>query len=507
MPAVDARCAGFIVITGSPAAGKSHLLAQWTSRLRRRWQVCGIESHPEAVRRVGSNTVAESYPIRVIGQSKVFPWAVLRPGTLERDYPEETRQAVISRLRPALRVSDVCIFEDLGLQELQGAGFAGLVDEAMQVEHLWVVASAKKATLPEMLARFPHPCTIVLDVDTHPDPEEVFSFLERELASRLAARIGTCAGLGGLMEIGLGSVLHTARVPLKGHFLAYLQTVMLVSFGRLLRGRGLFRIGTLMAMLKAFSPAGNTVRPMIYIGLQAWAFALPVLLLGWHLVSALLGAVLLNSLTLAFSLAIDTLLFGRGFLPAVGKLVNTVGGWFGLSFSSWQAGLAFLFLLKAGLSLLVALAALRFEFTGPLLRIGRKAGAWMRPASQAPPARRTWRSSLRGAVRDVLRPAFLLGFLVSVLIIWFFARLRSDEIVFLVLRGASIAFLGFALLRRLDVFTLQQAVARRFSPEMAISLAQAVRVLDSATPADSATPPNGQAAAVPVISDAAPPEK
>jgi hypothetical protein len=84
-----------IVITGLPAAVKSHLLSQWTQRLRRRWQVCGIESHPQEVRKVGSNTVAASYPVRIIGTNRIWPWALLRPDSLERDYPEETRQALI----------------------------------------------------------------------------------------------------------------------------------------------------------------------------------------------------------------------------------------------------------------------------------------------------------------------------------------------------------------------------------------------------------------------------
>lgn len=471
-------CAGFIIITGSPASGKSHLLTQWTARLRRRWQVCGIESHPQTTRKVGSNTVADSYPVRVIGTNKTWPWAILRPGTLERDYPEPTRQAVIKLLRPSLSVSDVCVFEDLGLQELQGAGFAELVDEAMAITHLWVIASAKKATLPAVLERFSHPNTLVLDVDHHPDSEEIFVFLERELTSRLSARIGTCAGMGGLIEIGLGSALHTARIPLKGHFLAYLQTIMMVSFGRLLRGRGLFRIGTLMAMLKAFSPAGNTVRPMIYIALQAWMFSLPALLLGWHLVSALFGAVLLNTFTLALSLAIDTILLGRTFLTAFGQLINTVGALFGFSFQSWQTGLIFLFIIKAAVALLVAVAAWYFDFSTLLTRIGKKTN-WMRlrPTVQAS----TWRSSLRNALRDLVRPAFVLGFFLSILIVWFFARLRSDELVFLVLRGVSIALLGFTLLRRIDVFSLQKALSKRFSPTMAVALAQAIQMLNTSS--------------------------
>jgi hypothetical protein len=188
------------------------------------------------------------------------------------------------------------------------------------------------------------------------------------------------------------------------------------------------------------------------------------------------GALLLNSLTLALSLAVDTALFGRSFLTALGRLMSTVGGFFGLSFASWQAGLIFLFALKAAFSILVALAAWHFDFSGPLARLGRKAN-WLRARPSARAS--SWRSSVLGAFRDLTRPAFLLGFLLSILIVWFFARLRSDELVFLALRGGSIAFLGFAFLRRIDVSAVQKTLEKRFSPDMAVALAQAVRMLET----------------------------
>jgi len=469
-------CAGLILVTGSPAAGKSRLLADWTARLRRKWQVCGVETAPDASRRPGSNTAASAYHIRMVGSSQVFPWAALIEGTSDREYPEETRLAVEARLRPALPVCDICVFEDLGPQEIAGRGFTGLVDEALAVPHLWVLATAKRTTIAQLRERFAVERTIVLDLDEHPDPEEVFAFLEKELDTRLAARIGACSGLGGLVEVGLGSFLHTFRVPLKGHALAYIQTLMLTTFGRTLHGRGLFRISVLMAMLKAFSPSGRTIRPMFYIFMQGASFALPVFLFGWHLFSVILGAIILNGFTLFLSLIVNYIMFGKSILTAMGNLVGTVTGLFGLQLDSWLAGLGFLFLIKAALAVVVAFVGYYYHLTPRIFALGRKAGAFLRPKNVPRGPQTVWQSA-RGALRDVFRPTFLLAFLLSILMILFFARITSGELIFLLIRGLCIAFAGFWLFRRINVQKVGDSLQRRFSGPMAVAMTEAMRVL------------------------------
>jgi len=469
-------CAGLILVTGSPAAGKSRLLSEWTARLRRKWQVCGIETAPDASRRQGSNVTAQAYHIRIVGSSRVFPWAVLPEGSTERDYPESTRAAVLATVRPALPFSDVCVFEDLGPQEIAGSGFAGLVDEALAVSHLWVVATAKRTSLADLQRRFPVERTLVLDLDEHPDPEEVFTFLEKELDTRLASRIGACSGLGGLVEVGLGSFLHSFRVPLKGHALAYIQTLLLTTFGRSLHGRGLFRISLLMAMLKAFSPAGKTIRPMFYIFMQGASFALPVFLFGWHLFSVLLGAIILNGFTLLLSLFVNYIMFGKSILEALGNLVGTVGGLFGLHLDSWIAGLAFLFGVKAVLAVVVAVAGYYFHLAPRIFALGRRAGAFLRPKNVPKGPQTVWQSA-RAALRDVFRPMFLLAFLLSILMILFFAKITSGELIFLLIRGLCIAFAGFWLFRRINVEKVGDSLQKRFSGTMAVAMTEAMRVL------------------------------
>lgn len=476
-------CAGIIVITGSPASGKSRLLSEWVGRLRRKkWQVCGIETVPGTARLRGSNTTAPQYHIRIIGTSQVLPWAVLsEPKNGEttdetgRLFPESTRAAVIKKVLPVLPNADVCVLEDLGLQELSGRGFGQLLNAALDVDGLWIVATVKKSFLADISAGFQGMRLIVVDLDETTNPRDVFDFLAAELETRLAARIGACAGLGGLVEVGLGSLLHTLHVPLKGHVLAYIQTLLLITFGRQLRGRGLFRITMLMAMLKAFSPAGKTIRPMLYIFLQGSSFALPVLLFGWNLFSAILGSILLNGVTLFVSMLANYLLFGESILAALGNLAGIAGNLLGISIHSWTGGLLFLFLVKTWLAAAVSITGYYFHLAPKIFSFGYKARSVLRAPAPVGP-QNAWQS-VKGALGDLLRPFFLLAFGLSILVILFFANISSSQALFAAVRGLCIAFAGFWLFRRISVEKIGNKLQKRFSGPMAVALAEAVRVL------------------------------
>ncbi|MBU1245027.1 hypothetical protein KKD52_07045, partial [Myxococcota bacterium] len=93
----------------------------------------------------------------------------------------------------------------------------------------------------------------------------------------------------------------------------------------------------------------------------------------------------------------------------------------------------------------------------------------------------TIRQSALGALRDVFRPTFLLAFLLSILMILFFARLTSGEMIFLLIRGLCIAFAGFWLFRRINVQKVGDSLQKRFSGSMAVSMTEALRVLQEDT--------------------------
>lgn len=280
--------------------------------------------------------------------------------------------------------------------------------------------------------------------------------------------------------MGLGSTLHAYKVPFKGHVLAYLQNALLVTFGKSLRGRGLVRISFISAMLKAFSPIGARLKPMAYIFVQGACFAAPARLLGWHFVSVLLGSVLMAWLTLAMSLGVKWAMFGQSIFDAFSGAIEFVSGGLGVRAPSLAAVIGAAFLLKAALAIALASAAY-FGDMQPLVRRLRRWGEGRRrPRAPNRPAagRRPALGTALSALRDLLRPQFALMFLVSVLLLLFFARMSRADLASVVVRGLCLSYLGFVAVRSIDVRAVGAWLDRRAGLGLADSLPAALEVIE-----------------------------
>jgi hypothetical protein len=299
-----------------------------------------------------------------------------------------------------------------------------------------------------------------------------------------AERIGAFAGLAGMVEVGLGSTLHAYRVPLKGHVLAYLQNILLITFGKSLHGRGLFRISFISAMLKAFSPAGAKFRPMIYIFLQGVCFAAPVRFLGWHFFSVVLGSTLMGALTLGLSLCVDYMMFGKSIFDAFSGAIAFASDVLGVDAPSLAVVIGGAFLLKALISFALA-TTVYYGDAQPLVRLLRRRGEKKRSDVRADhdgkAAPRSARGAARLALRDISRPRFAIMFLISALLLLFFADLSKSDFVSLLVRGLSISYLGFVVIRRIDVRALGVFLDRRMNLGLSESLPAALEVVGRAT--------------------------
>ena len=345
------------------------------------------------------------------------------------------------------------------------------------------MAAVKKSRLAAVVAEFQLAGAVVLDLD-EVNAEAGLRSARRRIAAADAERIGAFAGIGGLVEVGLGSTLHAYRVPFKGHFLAYLQNLLLIAFGKSLHGRGLIRIAFISAMLKAFSPVGNTFRPMTYIFLQGLAFAVPVRLAGWHIGSVVTGSIMMAWLTLALSLAVDYVTFGRAIFDAFGGAISTVSGWLGIAGPSISQVIAGAFVLKAVIAAALAATAFFGDMQPLVRRLGaRRAGRRThRPAGTRPVgARHSLSATAVGALRDMVRPRFVIAFLISVLLLLFFAGLSRSDAVNLVIRGLCISYLGLVAMRRVDVRSVGAWLDRRAGLGLAESLPVALATLGRGT--------------------------
>ena len=371
---------------------------------------------------------------------------------------------------------DVCFIGDIGAQVPPGRGF-----RCPRFFHCGtIVFGIEKTGLGSVVEALAMDTPTIVDLDTE-SVKRGLRIVKQRLSRMDADRIGAAAGLIGLMEAGLGSTLHAYRVPLKGHILSSLENLMLIHAGKILNGRGLVRIAFISAMLKAFSPMGSRVRPMLYIFFQGTAFALPVHVFGWNAGTALAGSLLLGWLTLGVSFAVDYLTFGVRMFHAFEGAAGALSTWLGIPPLPLSGLVLLAFVARAVVSLTVGVLAYfgnPFPFVHRL--ISRKRSDARRVhigAGQGP--RSLGRSPSVSALWDLFQARFVVGFLFSVLLMWFFADLTGTALVQIAIRGLVISYLGFLVLRRVDVRAVGARLDRIFKMNLEESLPTALAVVDS----------------------------
>jgi nucleoside-triphosphatase THEP1 len=468
-----------ILVTGGIGCGKTRLLQRLRHALAERWRVGGLLAPAEGPARVRGEP-APAYRLELAGQAASLPWATRRASGAGFTFDPDTCRRATETVRSQLASGpfDVFLVDEIGPLELAGGGFAPLLRDVLASETRAVVAAVRPGLLATVVEAFGLEGALIVDLEAT-SPEQAERTCLRRIQATDAERIGAYAGIGGLVEVGLGSTLHAWRVPFKGHFLAYLQGVLLTTFGKPLRGRGLVRIAFISAMLKAFSPIGATFKPMAYIFVQGATFALPVWLLGWNLPAVLLGSVLMAWLTLALALAVDYVTFGQSVFDAFSGAIATVTAWLGVREVSLAQVLVALFVIKGLLALGLGATAFLGDLRPLVERLRRSHASRTRRARGAPlrEERRSLARSAQDALGDLLRPRLLVLFFASILLILAFANLSKTDAAILVVRGLCVSYVGLLAARRLDVAALGRRLDRRFGLGLAESLPVAMKAL------------------------------
>jgi hypothetical protein len=130
-------------------------------------------------------------------------------------------------------------------------------------------------------------------------------------------RIGLFGGAAGGLELTVGSALHAAQIPLRGMAMSSLQAAMMVFAGAGLNQPGrVVWVPFISGGLKALSPAGNRVRPMLAIVMQGLLFGGAVQALGWNLFSLGLGGALVGAWAALQGILLQYLLLGNELVSA-----------------------------------------------------------------------------------------------------------------------------------------------------------------------------------------------
>ena len=419
---------------------------------------------------------AAEYRIRIIGGEHELPWAV-RDEPLNPPYyfePETERKlrtwADGLRTRPP---APLLVLDEFSKFEARGRGLMPLWPTlAACAPHIVVVAVRQDfiGSIEEAIGRKFDVC---LAADS---PESLAQLLQTCEDYGEWTRLGLFGGAAGGLEMTVGSALHAAKVPLRGLAMSSLQAAMMVFAGAGLSQPGrVVWVPFISGGLKALSPAGNRVNPMIAIIMQGLLFGAAVQALGWNVLALGLGGALVGAWAALQGFVLQYLLLGGELLRAY----DTVVLWLAEKWHITAPGLPWLVgawaLLHALIASGTALAAWYLRRPPPVLQgiIDNEQARTLASASLQPVSRGRWHR-----LREFGRWQFWLPLLVVATILLGSGR-PWETVAWLVLRFFAVGCVLIALVSLLRPARWAEQLRRRGWWGPAVALYGALRRRDA----------------------------
>lgn len=313
-----------IAVTGPVGAGKTTLLgalAEWS-------RAQGLEPDgfvARSIRRDNPLLGASRYELEWVASGRSMPFAERTiSGPPAYNFREEAFAAArdwAAGLR-AEAPRPLIVLDEFGLLEARGEGHFRLWADLAQAAPEVVVIAVRSAVLDAITSLLGRRFDFVVDAQD-PAAWETLRTACRE--HRDWMRIGGYGAGAGAIEMGLGSALHGMRVPLRGLVLSSLQaSVMTLAGSGLGRRERIVWVPFIAAGLKALSPAGNRLRPMLAITVQGLLYASAVRILGWNALGIGLGGWLVGAWAAAQGVVLQWLLVGHQLLRAYDAVIDWV---------------------------------------------------------------------------------------------------------------------------------------------------------------------------------------
>jgi len=305
-----------IAVTGGPGASKTSLLAELASaQLARGHRVEGVLAL--AGQRRARDQGAEEYWLRLIGSDQELSWAVrdesLTPPYYFEAETERKLRTWAERLG-TLPPPPLLLLDEFSKFEVMGQGLMPLWP-ALAATHPQVVVIAVREGLVEQLEPLLGRKFDLCIPATAPD---ALPRLQRACEDYGEwTRLGLYGGAAGGLEVSVGAALHAGKIPFTGLAMSSVQAAMMVYAGSGLSQPGrVVWVPFISAGLKALSPAGTRVRPMIAISVQGLLFGASVQALGWNVFSLALGGALVGAWAALQGLVLQYLMLGKDMVKA-----------------------------------------------------------------------------------------------------------------------------------------------------------------------------------------------
>ena len=437
-----------IGILGTVGSGKTSLLVRLADWWRGRGK--SVEGFiARAGERPRDGRGAARYDLEMLKDSRRLPFAVRDPA-LKPPYrfdPESARELVdwaggLGRGDPPSLV----IIDEFGPVEAAGGGHIALWPLIVASGPGVIVVAVRAGVEGAIRERLESPFDMLIDAasprawetlrgacDEHPD----------------WMRVGVYGGGAGGFESSVGAVLHGIQAPVTGLFMSSMQSVIMTFAASGLRRRSrVVWVPLISASLKALSPAGNRLRPMLAIAVQGLLYGTAVTLFGWNILGVALGGFLVGAWSAIQGVALQVLFVGSDLIRAYDSVVTWVAKLLDVRTPGLLALIAVWTVACGAVSCVLTLLAWKRRQHMP----GRLRDAVFRRGRgihiQAGPADKI--DAMKKGFRDLARPLFWLP--VAVVVAFTLASGSSlESALWVVVRAAGIGFVLFSAVRVFDM--------------------------------------------------------
>ena len=416
-----------VAISGPVGSGKSTTIQEFSARAK--GAGFGVEGFvaPASDRKEPSKG-ANQYDILMVRDEKRLPFVTRNP--VGYAINSETVALLAEWASTLPELPDVLVLDEFGRWEAEGMGHWPLWEKLRQKNPKMVVMAVRADSLNAIEERLGRPFDLKF-LSTEPD-----------VASRILdiagqrpdwERVGKYGAGAGAMEVTIGTALHTANFPLVGMTMSAAQAgVMTVAGGALLKKSRLVWVAFISAGLKAFSPSGSKVGPMLAISMQGWLFTLATTLIGWRRASVFVGGALMGAWASSQGFLVQYLMLGKGIDKAYDEIVKWAKSHYHFQLPTLLALLAFVILINA----LVAGSTALILWKPPKGLSDRLQSLTALPTKTP-----------TGAWRGLMRLGFFLPTLLVLGVLMSSGR-PWGEVVLVVLRSIGVTLLLLALVQR-----------------------------------------------------------
>jgi nucleoside-triphosphatase THEP1 len=459
-----------VAVTGPVGSGKTTALSSLATWAKENGKsVDGFLAVPHE--RVEPRKGAEEYVLQLIASGKQLPF-VRRDASLTPPYRIDsgtmTELAAWAGSLKEHHPLSLLVLDEFGPLEARGDGHMKYWESVQGAKPEVVVIAVREKVVREIEDRLGFPFDVVFDV-TAPDALEGLQNLLLHHSDWI--RVGQFGAAAGGFEATVGSALHQARIPMSGLFLSVVQSLVMMYAGDRLANRGrVMWVPVISAGLKALSPYGGRLRPMLAITVQGFLFSLAVTVLGWNVVGILVGGWFVGAWAALQGLVLQYLMIGDNLLPALDVMVRWTAEYLHLQLPGIVSLIALWTVVCGTLSALATLFAwLRRHRLPHRIRTMLDKGARGITGDVGTPS---LKAAIRRGLRDLVRPMFWAPVvLVGVIIIangstW-------EQAMWVVLRAVTVGWVLFSLARLFDPRKLVAWLRRKghWGPAMALSRA------------------------------------